>query len=225
MSVATRQLTALVALGLAMLLAAGCGATQRTELTLSGADAAPDDLARATTSPPAAAAAPDAGATTVVEPTTEPPAATAPTVEDAESAAALSAPASSAGATPTTSRAAPPTTDPDARLLDEVEAAVGRQDICGVYAGLARFELATASTDRLIAQLTRIRTIMLEASSFVTPALAADWAAVTEGMTGLLTSLEEDRAVGKVSKPSHYDDDDYREASGRVADWMGRNCA
>ena len=76
MSVATRQLTALVALGLAMLLSAGCGATQRTELTLSGADAAPDDLARATTSPPAAAAAPDAGATTVV-PTTEPPAAAA----------------------------------------------------------------------------------------------------------------------------------------------------
>ena len=35
----------------------------------------------------------------------------------------------------------------------------------------------------------------------------------------------EGRAVGKVSKPSHYDDDDYREASGRVADWMGRNCA
>lgn len=223
MSVATRQLTALVALGLAMLLSAGCGATQRTELTLSGGDSAPDDLARSTTSPPATA--PDAGDASIAEPTTEPPATTAPAVDDAESAAALSAPASAAGATPTTSRAAPPTTDPDARLLDEVEAAVGRQDICGVYAGLARFELATASTDRLIAQLTRIRTIMLEASSFVSPALAADWAAVTEGMTGLLTSLEEDRAVGKVSKPSHYDDDDYREASGRVADWMGRNCA
>jgi hypothetical protein len=223
MSVATRQLTALVALGLAMLLSAGCGATQRTELTLSGVDSAPDDLARSTTSLPAAA--PDAGDASVAEPTTEPPATTTPTADDAESAAALSAPASAAAATPTTSRAAPSTTDPDARLLDEVEAAVGRQDICGVYAGLARFELATASTDRLIAQLTRIRTIMLEASSFVTPALAADWAAVTEGMTGLLTSLEEDRAVGKVSKPSHYDDDDYREASGRVADWMGRNCA
>ncbi len=223
MSVATRQLTALVALGLAMLLSAGCGATQRTELSLSGADSPPDDLALATTSPPAAA--PDAADAAVAEPTTEPPAATAPTVDDAESAAALSAPASAAGATPTTSLAVPPTTDPDARLLGEVEAAVGRQDICGVYAGLARFELATASTDRLISQLSRIRTIMEEASSFVSPALAADWAAVTEGMTGLLTSLEKDRAVGKVSKPSHYDDDDYREASGRVADWMGRNCA
>ena len=85
------------------------------------------------------------------------------------------------------------------RLLDEVEAAVGRQDICGVYAGLARFELATASTDRLISQLSRIRTIMEEASSFVSPALAADWAAVTEGMTGLLTSLEKDLASAQAS--------------------------
>lgn len=227
MPAATRQLTAFVALGLAMLLSASCGAPRRTEVALTGSDSTADDVV--TTAPSTTAA-------TGVESTTAAAPAPAPAPDasaEQELAAALSAPAADAASTTTTttttprmsSRSTTSTTDPDVRRLDEVEAALEREDICGVYAGLAEFDLSTTSTDRLIGQLGRIRDIMQRAAGFVTSSLRADWTALTDGIAGLLASLEEDRSLGKSSSPSHYDDESYRGASARVGDWMGRNCA
>jgi hypothetical protein len=85
-------------------------------------------------------------------------------------------------------------------------------------------QLTASSTDRLLAQLTRVRDVMVSAVAFAPSAIRDDWSTVTDGAADMVESLDRTRDA-RTSVETHYDDDDYRAASRRVEDWMGRNCA
>lgn len=207
MLVAQRHLTTIMALGLSLLAAAACGASG-DGAALTSAES-PGEVAAATTVVAVSSADVTAATTTTEQPATL----VAPDPAVAETTVAPSA-------TPE-----PPSATPGSDDLDAVEAALEDADICGVYEGLARYELSAASTDKLIAQVHRIQDIMIRSSAIVSPGLAADWETLADGTADMLESLEADRESGSGFTASHYDDDEYRAASSRVADWMGRNCA
>lgn len=126
-------------------------------------------------------------------------------------------------------RAASDLTAPDRAALSAIDAAVARGDTCGVYVGLARIDLSPSS-DRLLAQLTRIREVMERSSAFVAASLAADWKMVIEGTGDMESSLRRDAASvskssGSKSSAAVFDHDRYRAASHRVGEWMDQNCA
>lgn len=208
-----RQVTAFAAVALAMLLAAACGAPRRTDVALSS-DAAPPDSSTT-------AAAPASTTTIVVATTSAPP----------TSAASTSAPSTSASSTTMAgalddsqrSTLSGGSSASTFEQVDAAEAALDRGDICGVYTGLAEIQLDAVSTDHLLTQLTRIRDLMITATSIAPASLVDDWTTLTDGTADMVASLEADSAAdSKVA--THFDDDAFRAASKRVESWMGRQC-
>jgi len=104
---------------------------------------------------------------------------------------------------------------------DDVAAALADGDLCGVYLGLAAFDLSMESTSGLMAQLERIHDVMRSAAALVPDELAADWGVITDGTADLLETL----AKGKKFAAEHFDDEEYQRAASRIADWMVDNCA
>lgn len=198
MSVVQRHLTAIASLSVLLLLGA-CGSGDR-EVALAGAAVVGDSSSTtdgAAPPPPAALSAkPGPGSTD--------PARTVPATPDE-------------GTTSAEDRA-------HEAALDNIETAVAREDICGVYAGLARIELSPTSS-RLLAQLTRIRDVMERSSAFVAASLEADWGTVTDGTADMAASLSAHAASGTKSSAPEFDAERYGAASHRVGAWMDQNCA
>lgn len=218
-----RHLTALAVLGLAACLAAlttGCGSN-------GDISAAPGDSSPRRAGEPANASGP--ATTAPAEPSTTEAATTTPGAADATDAtdpAAQSVDRSTLSGAPTddpaaSAGAAGTTTQDAAAALDAVDAALADGDLCGVYEGLAAYDVNGTSTAKLREQMTRILDVMRRARTLVPSGLVTDWDTVTAGTEEMLDSL----AKGDDHGPDDFDADAYHGAAQHVGDWMERNCA
>lgn len=192
-----RQLTALVLLTMAVLLTA-CGAAGRAR-----SDAGADVVAPEGTAATGATTSALIGTTSVVAPADPTPA------EPSADPAALSGEGSGAASEEGTGDG-----------LDAAHDALDRGDVCGVYAGLASFELSATSNDGLSVQMRRIRDIMVGTADIAPASLRADWQTLTDGTADMLESLNGDGG----GAAADFDDDSYRAASQRVESWIGAHC-